>query len=123
MKTISNNNSKFPKPFRFTIYLIVVTVIGLMNWMTLSANDPGMVTTKSLESRLAEAIIPIPEPEPELEDWILTLSANIINESDESISSLETRLAEALEPVEDPEPALEDWLLNFADDITPVTGE
>ena len=123
MKTISNNNSKFPKPFRFTIYLIVVTVVGFMNWMTLNANDPGMETTMTLESRLAEALVPLTEQEPELEDWILSFSENITSVNNKSKSTLETRLAEALEPVEDPESALEEWLLNFSDDITSGTGE
>ena len=122
-KTISNNKSKFPKTFRYTIYLIVVTIVGFMNWIATSANDPDMEAILSLESRLAEALVPIAEPEPELEDWILTLSANIIKESDESKSTLETRLAKALEPMEDPEPELEDWILNLSDDILSGVSE
>ncbi len=117
MKTISNNNSKFPKPFRFTIYVIVVTIVGFMNWITANANDPVMETTMSLESRLADALIPITDQEPELEDWILSLSDNLTTEINKSKSNLESRLSEALEPLEDPEPALEDWILNFSDNM------
>jgi hypothetical protein len=123
MKTINNNNSKFPKPFRFTIYLIVVTVVGFMNWISINANDPSMKTARSLESRLAEALIPVPEQEPELEDWILSLSDNLTTEIDKSKSDLETRLADALEPVEDPEPELEDWIMNLSDDILSGVSE
>jgi hypothetical protein len=120
MKTISNNKSTLPKPFRFTIYIIAVTIIGFMNWMASNANDPEMETTISLEARLAEALIPITEKEPELEDWILSLSESITSESDESKSTLETRLAEALEIIDDPEPEIEDWIMNLSDDI--LTG-
>jgi hypothetical protein len=123
MKTMNHNKSQFPKPFRFTVYLIVVTVVGFMNWMATNANDGGIETTLSLESRLAEALVPLTEKEPELEDWILSLSENIGKEGDESASTLESRLAEALETVADPEPELEDWIMNLSDDILSGDGE
>ena len=121
MKTI--NKSNFPKPFRFAIYLIAVTIVGFMNWVALSANDPGMESTQTLEIRLAEALVPVSDPEPALEEWILTLSQNIINDNQEANPSLESRLAKALEPVDEPAPELEDWLLNFSDEILAGTGQ
>lgn len=123
MKTINNNKSNFPKPFKFAIYLIAVTVIGFMNWIAISANDPGLETTQSFETRLADALAPLSDPEPELEEWILSFSDNIISENDKSESSLDSRLSEALEPVEDPQPELEDWLLNFSDNMLQGAGE
>jgi len=117
MKTINNNKSNFPKPFRFAIYIIVVSIVGLMNWVATYANDTGMEATPNIETRLAEALVPISDPEPELEDWILSLSDNIISESNKAMTSLETRLAEALKPVDESEPALEYWVLNLSDDI------
>lgn len=79
MKTISNNNRNFPKPFRFAIYVVAVTIVGFMNWMAISANDPVMESSLKLESRLAEALAPAEDPEYELEDWILTLSEDILS--------------------------------------------
>jgi hypothetical protein len=123
MKTINKNKSTFPKPFRFAIYLIAVTVVGFMNWVALSANDPNMESIQALEIRLAEALVPLSDPEPELEEWIISFSDNIISEEAKSETSLETRLAEALETVEDPQPELEDWLLNFSDEFLSGTGQ
>ena len=117
MKTINKNNSTFPKPFRFAIYLTAVIIVGFMNWVALSANDPNMESIQALEIRLAEALVPLSEPEPELEEWILSFSENIISEEAKSETNIETRLAEALETVEDPQPELEDWLLNFSDNM------
>jgi hypothetical protein len=117
MKTINNNESNFPRPFKFAIYLIAVFIVGLMNWMVSYANDSEMEDVANIETRLAEALVPLPDPEPELEDWILSLSENMISQSDPSVLSLESRLAEALEPVEESVPGLEGWLLNLSDDI------
>ena len=113
MKTINKNKSSFPRPFRFAIYLIVVTIVGFMNWVTINANDPRTETTPNIETRLAEALVPLSDPEPELEDWLLSLSDTI----------LESRLDEALDPVDDLEPELEDWLLNFSVDMISGVGE
>ena len=123
MKTINKNKSSFPRPFKFVIYIIVVTIVGFMNWVAISANDPEREATPNLETRLNEALVPISDPEPALEDWIMSFSANIINESFESETNIETRLAEALEPIDDPQPALEDWLLNFSDEMISGTGQ
>ena len=123
MKTINKNKSSFPRPFKFAIYLTAVTIVGFMNWMALSANDPAIESTQAFETRLAEALAPLSDPEPALEDWIMSFSDNFISESIESETNIETRLAEALEPVEDPQPELEDWLLNFSDDIISGTGQ
>ena len=123
MITIIKNKSSFPRPFKLAIYLTAVTIVGFMNWVAISANDPEKEATPNLETRLNEALVPISDPEPELEDWIMSLSANIINESFESENSIETRLAEALEPIDDPQPELEDWLLIFSVDIIPGGGK
>ena len=123
IKTINKNKSSFPRPFRFAIYLIVVTIVGFMNWITISANDPRTEAPPNIETRLAEALVPISDPEPALEDWIMSFSANIINESFESENNIETRLAEALEPIDDPQPELEDWLLNFSVEIISGTDQ
>ncbi len=113
MKTINKNKSSFPRPFKFSIYLIVVTIVGFMNWVAISANDPRTETTPTIETRLAEALVPLSDPEPELEDWLLSFSYTI----------LESRLDEALNPVDDMEPELEDWLLNFSDEIISGTDQ
>lgn len=123
MKTINNSKSSFPRPFRLAIYLLVVIIIGFMNSMVSYASDPTGAATPCIEMRLAEALVPISDPEPELEDWIMSISANIIGESFESQNNIETRFAEALEPIDDPQPELEDWLLNFSDDIISGIGE
>lgn len=123
MKTINKNKSSFPRPFRFAIYILLVTIVGFMNWVAIYANDPPMDATPNIEIRLAEALAPLSDPEPELEEWILSFSANILNESVESENNIETRLAEALEPVEDPQPELEEWILNFSDEILSGAGQ
>ena len=102
MKTISNSNGKFPKPFKFAMYLAMVTAIGFLNHLSLSANDPGYNQERSLEVRLSEALVPADDPEIELEDWILTFSDQSMKKNKETKISLETRLAEALKPVADP---------------------
>jgi len=83
MKTINKNKSNFPRPFRFAIYLIVVTIVGFMNWVAISANDPGKETTPTIEKRLAEALVPLPDPEPELEDWLVNFSENMVSDAGE----------------------------------------
>ena len=115
MKTINNTNKRFPKPFKLMMYLVLVSALSILNYMSLSANDPGYNQVKSLEIRLAEALEPVADPEHELEDWLLTFSQNIENENKEIKNSLETRLAEALIPVADPEPEIEEWLLTLSD--------
>ena len=116
MKTIDNKNT-LPKPFRFAIYLILVSGLGFMNWMAIYAGDPGTDSAPSLEARLADALQTIPDPEPELEEWILSFSENMENDNKNALTSLEDRLAEAEKPVADPQPELEDWLLNFSEDF------
>ena len=115
MKTINNNKSNFPRPYKFAIYLVAVTIVGFVNWVALSASDLESASSQSMETRLAEALAPVPDPEPELEEWILSFTSDVTSQSADSETNLESRLAEALEPVEDPEPELEDWLLNFAE--------
>jgi hypothetical protein len=117
MKTINNSNKRFPRPFKFAMYLVLVSALCFLNYMTLSANDPGYNQVKSLEIRLAEALEPLADPEHELEDWILTFSHDAVSENNETKSNLETRLAEALKPVEDPEPEIGEWLLTLSDEL------
>lgn len=123
MKTISNSNGKFPKPFKFAMYLAMVMVIGFLNFMSLSANDPGYNQVRSLEVRLSEALVPAADPEIELEDWILTFSDQSMKENKETKIRLETRLADALKPAADPEPEIENWMLTFSETFMEESGE
>jgi len=50
-----------------------------MNWVAIYANDPPMDATPNIEIRLAEALAPLSDPEPELEDWILNFSDKILS--------------------------------------------
>jgi hypothetical protein len=95
------------------MYTVLVSAFCFLNYMSISANDPGYSQVKSLEIRLAEALVPEADPEHDLEDWILTFSENI---------HLETRLAEALKPVSDPEPEIENWMLTLSDDLMKESG-
>jgi hypothetical protein len=117
MKTISDTKKRFPKPMKFAMYLVLVSAFCLLNYMTTYANDPGYKQVKSLEIRLAEALVPLADPEQELEDWILTFSNNIAAENDETKTDLESRLAEALKPIADHEPEIGEWLLTLSDEI------
>ena len=123
MKTISNANVKFPKPFKFAMYLLLVSALCFLNYISLSANDPAHNKVNGLEIRLAEALEPAADPEYELEGWILTFTSKFNEEGKETKNSLETRLTEALKPVADPEPELDDWLLTFSEDLMEESGE
>ena len=79
MKTISNSKRRFPKPIKFAMNLVLVASLGFLNWMTTYANDSEM-EERSLENRLAEALIPEADPEPKLESWLLTLSEDLMGE-------------------------------------------
>ena len=118
---MNDNRKGFPKPVRFAIYLLLVTVAGFVNWKMTYANDPGMNSASSFDPSLIEALAPIPDPEPELEAWLLSFSENF-TETGAFDNSLETRVAEALEPVPDPEPELEEWILNLSEDILEGTS-
>ena len=120
MKTISNSKRRYPKPIKFSMYLVLVVTLGFLNWMTTYANDSEISKIEKeskLEERLAEALIPEADPEPELEAWILKFSDHSEISKIEKESKLEERLAEALKPVADPEPKLESWLLTLSEDI------
>jgi hypothetical protein len=123
MKTIDNSNKRFPRPFKFAMYLVLVSAFCFLNYMTLSANDPGYNQVKSLEIRLAEALEPLADPELELEDWILTFFQNLDAENKETKINLETRLAEALKPIADPEPEIGEWLLTLSDELLDETTD
>lgn len=116
MKTISNSKRRFPKPIKFAMYLVLVATFGFLNWMSTYANDSEM-EERSLETRLAEALIPEADPEPELEPWLLKLSDHSETAKSEEEIKLEDRLAEALKPAADPEPKVEGWLLTLSEDI------
>ncbi len=71
MKTTKRSNRSLPSPVKFSIYLIAFAVVCFINWTALKASDPEPVEVKSLESRLAAALVPAADPEPRLEDWML----------------------------------------------------
>jgi hypothetical protein len=114
MKTMNHTKNQFPRPLRFSIYLFMVMAIGLMNWMFTYAEDSQSVS--AYESSLFDALETVPDPEPELESWLLTFSDDYLSGPGVPESGLETRLAAALEPAPEEEPELEEWLLNFSED-------
>ena len=123
MKTIINSNKRYPKPFKVAMYLVLVSALCFLNYRSVSANDPGYNQVRSLEVRLSEALVPAPDPEHELEDWILNFSDQLIKEKKDTKNSLETRLTEALKPVADPEPEIDEWLLTLSEDLMKESGE
>ena len=74
MKTTSRTSRTLPSPIRFSIYILAVAVFCFVNWTALKAADPADNEAGSLETRLAEALVPVADPEPELEDWMLTIA-------------------------------------------------
>jgi hypothetical protein len=117
MKTSSNHKNGFPEPVRILIYLITVVITGFMNWMVIYAGDPVKRSASGTEAGPAEAMVPGPDAEPELEEWLLSFSAAVLAEPNHSATGLESRLARALEPAEDPDPGLEEWILEWTEEI------
>jgi hypothetical protein len=106
MKTTKRSSSKtLPSPIKVSIYLLVVAVCCFINWTVLRAGDPVNSVSNSLEERLAAALVPETDPEPALEDWMLTFADAYIADNAES------------------EIALEDWMLTFAHDYVADNAE
>ena len=97
MKTTSRNSRTLPSPIRFSIYIIAVAAFCFVNWTALKAADPAENEARSLEARLAEALVPVADPEPVLEDWMLTVPESEIR--------------------------LESWMLTFAEDYLAANAE
>ena len=93
MKTTNQTTRSFPEPVRFSIYVCAVVVLCFFNWIVLQAQDPA----KSLEKRLAVALVEEVEAEIEVQDWMLTFS-------DDCLTAVETEIK------------LEPWMLAFSDD-------
>ena len=64
MKTTSRTSRTLPSPFKFSIYLLAVAVFCFINWTALRAGDPANNENSSLEARLADALVPVADPEP-----------------------------------------------------------
>lgn len=93
MKTTNHSTRSFPKPFRFSLYVSAVVVLCFFNWVALQAQSPA----KSLENRVAKALVEEVEAQIELESWMLTFSDDFI-----TANEIEVRL--------------EPWMLTFSDD-------
>lgn len=92
MKTTSQTTRSFPKPVRFSIYVCAVVVLCFFNWIALQAEN----STKSLEKRLADALVEEVEAEIEVQDWMLSFS-------DDCLTAVETEIK------------LEPWMLTIYD--------
>jgi len=127
MKTQKTSNPNLPSPVKFSIYIIAVALLGLLNWNALKASDPESDETKTLKVRLEAALVPVVETEIVLEDWMLTFSNEVAFEDeieledwmlnvDENLITDAAELEIALEDwmliVPDPAPAIEDWMVN-----------
>ena len=95
MKTTNRTNSSLPTPFRFSVYIFAVAVLCFINWTALKASDPADSESLSIESRLIVASIEEPEPEIQLEDWMLTFADEYMTDNAEQ------------------EIALESWMFNY----------
>ena len=95
MKTTNRTNSSLPTPFRFSVYIFAVAVLCFINWTALKASDPADSESLSIESRLIVASIEEPEPEIQLEDWMLTFAdGNLASNTEQDIT-------------------LEDWMFDY----------
>ena len=119
MKTTSQTTRSFPKPVKFSLYVGAVVVLCLFNWIALQAQD----SSKSLENRLAAALVEEVEADIELESWMLTIS-------DDYLAIVETEIK--LEPWmlifsddyivdREPEIEIEPWMLTFSDDYLVIS--
>ena len=105
MKTTNETKRDFPKPFRFALYLLTVSAFCFLNWMAIYAGDPVTEYSRNLEIRLAAALIVDIDPEPVLEDWMLSFS------DDYTAANAESEIT------------LEDWMLTFSDDYIADNSE
>jgi hypothetical protein len=108
MKTQKPATRTLPSPIKFSFYLIGVTVFCFLNWTALRAADN--IRAHGLEQRLAEAIAPVADPEPEIEDWMLTAPAATIAETE--IALEEWMLTPNAGLVTESEIEVEEWMVN-----------
>ena len=114
MKTTSQITRSFPKPVRFSLYVSAVVVLCFFNWVALQAEDPA----KSLENRLAAALVEEVEDEIEVQDWMLTFSDDVLAAAETEIRLEPWMLTFSDEYIADREPEIEiePWMLTFSDD-------
>ena len=120
MKTTSKTKRDFPKPFRFAIYLFAVIVFCFLNWVTTYAGDPETEKAQTLESRLAAVLVLEADPEPELEDWMLSFNDEVLAEFEDEEAVPEAWMLDPAYFVipdyliveKEEEPVLEDWMLD-----------
>jgi len=114
MKTSSQTNRPFPKPARFSLYIGAVAVLCFLNWVAL----PAQGTAKSLENRLAAALVEEVEADIELESWMLTVSEDYLTTAESEIILQPWMLTYADDYVTDREPEIEiePWMLTFSED-------
>ena len=119
MKTTNETKRDFPKPFRFALYLLTVSAFCFLNWMAIYAGDPVTEYSRNLENRLAAALIVDIDPEPVLEDWMLTFSDDYIADNSEPEIALESWMVDYNEFCHagetEPEQIFEEWMVNTAD--------
>jgi hypothetical protein len=91
-----------------------VAVLCFFNWVALQAEDPG----KSLENRLAAALVEEVETEIEVEDWMLTFSEDFLTAVETEIKLEPWMLTFSDDYIADREPEIEiePWMLSFSDD-------
>jgi hypothetical protein len=128
MKTTKRSSSKtLPSPIKVSIYLLVVAVCCFINWTVLRAGDPVNSVSNSLEERLAAALVPETDPEPALEDWMLTFADEYLAVNAESEIALEEWMLSFADAYiadnAESEIALEDWMLTFAHDYVADNAE
>ena len=114
MKTKSQTNRPFPKPVKFSLYVGSVVVLCFFNWVALHAEGPA----KSLENRLAAALVEEVEAEIEIQDWMLTFSDDFLTAAESEIRLEPWMLTFSNDYIADREPEIEiePWMLTFSDD-------
>ncbi len=114
MKTTSQTTRPFPKPVKFSLYVGSVVVLCFFNWVALQAEGPA----KSLESRLAAALVEEVEAEIEIQDWMLTFSDDYLTAAETEIILDYWMLTFSNDFIVDREPEIEiePWMLTFSDD-------
>lgn len=114
MKTTSQINRSFPKPFKFSLYAGAVVVLCFFNWFVLQAQGPS----KSLENRLAAALAEEAEKDIELDSWMLNISEDYLATAESEIKLEPWMLTFSDDYIADREPEIEiePWMLSFSDD-------
>ena len=115
MRTTSQSKRSFPKPVKFSLYIGAVVVLCFFNWVALQAEDPE----KSLENRLAAALVEEIEAEIEVEDWMLTFSEDFLTAVETEIKLEPWMLTFSDDYIADREPEIEiePWMLSLPDDL------